>query len=576
MEKDQEQKHVCKFCNKSFLNGKVLGGHMRCHGAKNSTKTEKKLNNIVHTNMEGGERVGYGLRVNPKKSCKISGGSTQETSEQEIICHVCDKGFDSLRALFGHMRHHSGNKRRKMVSCKECGKEFESLRAVTGHMKSHSERNWDGFTSLTESSDNISSALEVKSPNTSKRILNNGTLKKMKKPRLEKTQFCFANYSNYFLDDKKVSGFTEFNFGSASSDDKVVNFDDQSALALVDTAEIEKDTTGFGSLKPSCLSEKKTKFDYSNSGSEMLENSPKKNGCYKCRTCNKIFYSHQALGGHQTIHRTPKNCSTLQIYSRQTVTQFEDFPGIEAIGNSTKTDFNEVSLDLVLEVDNNRVSSMTSFEIKEHKCPICFKIFGSGQALGGHKRAHIVKDTESGPEPINILKHHSICGVSDVLDGVPMTPGNEANTEVDLKSWWLKNGQKHELLIGGLSVKCARVGGVEIPNNKRIEFSLQYIHGIGRTRARKILNDLSIENKLTKDFSEEELIVIRDEVSKYMIEGDLRRFNALAIRRLKEIQCYRGVRHIQGLPCRGQRTKNNCRTLKGKKVAIAGKKKAPR
>ncbi|EXB44329.1 30S ribosomal protein S13 [Morus notabilis] len=132
------------------------------------------------------------------------------------------------------------------------------------------------------------------------------------------------------------------------------------------------------------------------------------------------------------------------------------------------------------------------------------------------------------------------------------------------------------LQIGGLSVKCARVGGVEIPNNKRIEFSLQYVHGIGRTSARKILNDLSMENKLTKDFSEDELIILRDEVSKYMIEGDLRRFNALAIRRLKEIQCYRGVRHIKGLPCRGQRTKNNCRTLKGKKVAIAGKKKAPR
>ncbi|XP_016493236.1 small ribosomal subunit protein uS13c-like [Nicotiana tabacum] len=130
--------------------------------------------------------------------------------------------------------------------------------------------------------------------------------------------------------------------------------------------------------------------------------------------------------------------------------------------------------------------------------------------------------------------------------------------------------------IGGLSIKCVRVGGVEIPNNKRVEFALQYIHGIGRTSARQILVDLQIENKIMKDFSEEELITLRDEVSKYMIEGDLRRFNALAIRRLKEIQCYRGVRHIQGLPCRGQRTKNNCRTLKGKKVAIAGKKKAPR
>ncbi|KAM7258143.1 hypothetical protein ACFE04_013884 [Oxalis oulophora] len=127
-----------------------------------------------------------------------------------------------------------------------------------------------------------------------------------------------------------------------------------------------------------------------------------------------------------------------------------------------------------------------------------------------------------------------------------------------------------------LNIKCVRVGGVEVPNNKRIEYSLQYVHGIGRSRSRQILADLNMENKITKDLVEEELIAIRDEVSKYMIEGDLRRFNALNIRRLKEIQCYRGIRHIQGLPCRGQRTKNNCRTLKGKKVAIAGKKKAPR
>ncbi|KAL4396927.1 small ribosomal subunit protein uS13c-like [Arachis hypogaea] len=91
-----------------------------------------------------------------------------------------------------------------------------------------------------------------------------------------------------------------------------------------------------------------------------------------------------------------------------------------------------------------------------------------------------------------------------------------------------------------LSIECTRVGRVEIPNNKRIEFSLQYIHGIGRSRARKILYDISMDNKVTKDLSEEDLITLRDEVSKYVIEGDLRRFNALNIRRLKEIQCYRG------------------------------------
>ncbi|OAY72075.1 30S ribosomal protein S13, chloroplastic-like isoform X1 [Ananas comosus] len=129
---------------------------------------------------------------------------------------------------------------------------------------------------------------------------------------------------------------------------------------------------------------------------------------------------------------------------------------------------------------------------------------------------------------------------------------------------------------GGLTIRCVRVGGVEIPNNKRVEFSLQYIHGIGRNRARQILCDLSLENKVTKDLSDDELISLRDEVSKYMIEGDLKRFNRLAIERLKEIRCYRGIRHEMGLPCRGQRTKNNCRTLKGKRVAVAGKKKASR
>ncbi|RYR21678.1 hypothetical protein Ahy_B03g067001 isoform L [Arachis hypogaea] len=91
-----------------------------------------------------------------------------------------------------------------------------------------------------------------------------------------------------------------------------------------------------------------------------------------------------------------------------------------------------------------------------------------------------------------------------------------------------------------LSIECTRVGGVEILNNKRIEFSLQYIHGVERSRARKILCDISMDNKVTKDLSEEELITLRDEVSKYVIEGDLRRFNALNIKRLKEIQYYRG------------------------------------
>jgi small subunit ribosomal protein S13 len=81
--------------------------------------------------------------------------------------------------------------------------------------------------------------------------------------------------------------------------------------------------------------------------------------------------------------------------------------------------------------------------------------------------------------------------------------------------------QKGGLGHGGLKIECIRIGGVEIPNHKRVEYSLQYIHGIGRTRSRQILLDLSFDNKVTKDLSEEEVITLRKEVTKYMIEGDL-------------------------------------------------------
>ncbi|KAH9540605.1 hypothetical protein CY35_14G013700 [Sphagnum magellanicum] len=134
-----------------------------------------------------------------------------------------------------------------------------------------------------------------------------------------------------------------------------------------------------------------------------------------------------------------------------------------------------------------------------------------------------------------------------------------------------KNGSGYR----GLNIRGARVGGVEIPNSKRIETALQYIHGVGSTTARQILLDIGMENKLARELTEEDLTNLRDEVSKYMVEGDLRRFNLLAIKRLKDIQCYRGKRHIQGLPCRGQHTKCNARTRRGKKLTIAGKKKAP-
>ncbi|XP_058210131.1 small ribosomal subunit protein uS13c-like isoform X2 [Rhododendron vialii] len=106
----------------------------------------------------------------------------------------------------------------------------------------------------------------------------------------------------------------------------------------------------------------------------------------------------------------------------------------------------------------------------------------------------------------------------------------------------------------GLSIRGMRMGGKEIPDKKLVEYSLKYIHGIGHTTARQILRDLNMENKITKYLSKHEIISLRDAVSKYLIDCQLRLSNGLAIKRLKEIQWYRWKRHIQGLPGRGQRT----------------------
>ncbi|GAA4399939.1 30S ribosomal protein S13 [Tsukamurella soli] len=122
----------------------------------------------------------------------------------------------------------------------------------------------------------------------------------------------------------------------------------------------------------------------------------------------------------------------------------------------------------------------------------------------------------------------------------------------------------------------ARLMGVDLPREKRMEIALTYIYGIGRTRAHEILDATGVSPDLrSKDLSDEDLTKLRDfiESNEYKVEGDLRREVQADIRRKIEIQCYQGIRHRRGLPVRGQRTKTNARTRKGPKKTIAGKKK---
>lgn len=124
----------------------------------------------------------------------------------------------------------------------------------------------------------------------------------------------------------------------------------------------------------------------------------------------------------------------------------------------------------------------------------------------------------------------------------------------------------------------ARIAGINIPNEKRIEASLPYIYGIGLTLSKKILHSVKVDpNKRTKDLTETELNKIREYIEKnFKVEGELRQQILLNIKRLKEISAYRGIRHIKGLPVRGQRTKTNSRTRRGnvRKTAGSGRKSA--
>ena len=121
----------------------------------------------------------------------------------------------------------------------------------------------------------------------------------------------------------------------------------------------------------------------------------------------------------------------------------------------------------------------------------------------------------------------------------------------------------------------ARIAGIDLPKNKRGEIGLTYIYGIGKSTAQKILTDAGVDfNTKVHEWNDDQLNKIRSIITELKVEGGLRSEVQLNIKRLMDIGCYRGIRHRVGLPVRGQRTKNNCRTRKGKRKTVANKKKA--
>ncbi|XP_062029825.1 uncharacterized protein LOC133745720 [Rosa rugosa] len=523
--------HVCKFCGQSCVSGKVLGGHMRSHAFKNpikSSRKHKKANMVFQDDGDG--NVGYGLRLNPKRSWKFSG----KEEEEEIVCKVCGKAFERKNALFGHMRHHSVKQRNEAQWCRDCGKGFESLKALSVHRRVHAKRlkgfdetergltqklcieslglvrkkrsarfryriaspsssfsglnlseckfgngcgvdveeaafclmmisrglgNWGQISSVAESSNNNSFSVEVESPSQRKRVRDNeggvfawdgdsGSLQ-IKRAKVEVSADCVLDCENG-SSVKEVSEFGEIDSGFVGDEMPKSGFVLYGIEELdVETSEeeVEVGLSGLGSMKFGLSKKAVLKAcDSVNKGlyateSETFADSEKKRE-HKCRICRRVFGTHQALGGHQRVHKRSYKSLVLKNEDGEDRTQIGTLCETEDNCNPAKLESSDNSVEQEMET-----VTVGGSERKGHVCGICLKVFASGQALGGHKRSHYVKDSEIATDKTRVMKQQ----ISDICDSFEVSHQlklQEENDGVEFKPWWAGTEQKHELLVG--------------------------------------------------------------------------------------------------------------------------------
>ncbi|KAL9672835.1 hypothetical protein QQ045_029088 [Rhodiola kirilowii] len=404
----QQQKHVCKICSRTFGCGQSLGGHMRSHvmnlASDTNGESSETAGNLGFQQNNDNTHSNYSLRENPKKTTRFARPNEKVRAEKAVSdeksCPICDKRFASSKALFGHMKCHS----EKVVISSNIGE----------YVSSQPDENDE---------------IDV--------------------PRLRRK-------SNRKMQNK-ISPVSNLSFENAydSDSDAVENEQENVAMSLM---MLSKDNCGYKELnsdEEEPLVRYKTGISVGNGVKmkpmEIRNNeiySSRKLVCYadqsgfnkraskrikyQCTTCNKIFHSYQALGGHRASHKNIKGCFASKF------------------NQPSENSYHESNVTMA-EQHDPMIDRINKGKSKDHECPICFKVFSSGQALGGHKRSHLLGSAAVSSNQSIVIQDQPMTKSHDLLDlNLPAPTEDDASIKViDFsKPWWALSGcPKRESII---------------------------------------------------------------------------------------------------------------------------------